>query len=288
MTILKLPSIHIHPVLLLFIVIAMLTGTFVELILILSIVFIHELGHYTAAIYYHWRIKNIVLWVFGGIMNTEEHGSKPIKEELIVTLAGPFQHFFIYIVIYLLSITTNIPLSIIDMALYYNTMILLFNLLPIWPLDGGKLIFLVLSRYLPFRKAHHYTIFLSVGATVLFLIVQFVFFPFTLSAFFILIFILMENRLEWKRRFYVFIRFLLNKYDGDEIVRKVESLTVPSHLSLINVFNYFKREIHYAIYVTYPDNSRLQIDENDCLHTYFYEKDYRKNVGDIGREQNSK
>lgn len=75
-----MPTIYIHPILLIFFVIAFLTGTFTELVIILSIVLIHELGHYTVAHVFKWRIKHIMLWVFGGVMQTEEHGSSAHSE----------------------------------------------------------------------------------------------------------------------------------------------------------------------------------------------------------------
>ena len=43
----------------------------------------------------------------------------------------------------------------------YNLMILLFNLFPIWPLDGGKLVFLLLSLKNPFPDAHRLTLLIS-------------------------------------------------------------------------------------------------------------------------------
>src|SRR5699024_11983500 len=59
---------------------------------LLSIVLFHELGHYGAAKFFKWRIKGIMLWIFGGVMDTDEHGNKPFHEDIIVTVAGPLQH----------------------------------------------------------------------------------------------------------------------------------------------------------------------------------------------------
>src|SRR5699024_12020095 len=87
-----LPPIHIHPILIIFIIISFVTGTFLQLFIILSIVLFHELGHYGAAKFFKWRIKGIMLWIFGGVMDTDEHGNKPFHEDIIVTIAGPLQH----------------------------------------------------------------------------------------------------------------------------------------------------------------------------------------------------
>src|SRR5699024_6932825 len=91
-----LPPIHIHPILIIFIIISFVTGTFLQLFIILSIVLFHELGHYGAGKFFKWRIKGIMLWIFGGVMDTDEHGNRPFHEDIIVTVAGPLQHLYIY------------------------------------------------------------------------------------------------------------------------------------------------------------------------------------------------
>src|SRR5690625_2653844 len=126
-------NIHLHPLLLLLILLSLLTGTFIQLFIILFIVLIHELGHYLAATYYKWRIDYIMLWVFGGVMKTEESSHRSIKEECIVTLAGPFQHIILFFVLTGLSVCQLLPEPILQQAHYYNGIILMFNLLPIYP-----------------------------------------------------------------------------------------------------------------------------------------------------------
>lgn len=276
-----LPVIKIHPIILIFIIIAILTGTIMELVLILSIVLFHELGHYFAAKLFDWRIRHIMLWVFGGVMETDEHGSRPLHEEAIVTMAGPFQHIIIYLLIYILSHFNLLPPSLVDIALFYNTIILLFNLLPIWPLDGGKLLFICLCIYKPFRFAHKWVIRISMICSGLFLFLQLFFYPFTLSAFLIMIFIVMENWTEWKQRHYVFIRFLIQRYDGQSSVRKIDKIVVSYNSKLMDIFSQFMWDRKHAIYIVYPTNKRLLIDESDCLRSYFYEKRHNESIGSI-------
>ncbi|MFD1850152.1 site-2 protease family protein [Oceanobacillus bengalensis] len=276
-----LPSIHIHPILIVFIFISYITGTFVELIVILLIVLIHEIGHYAMATYLKWRIRSIVLWVFGGVLDTDEHGNRPIREEILVTVAGPIQHVFIYVFLFLLSSIQLLPTSIVELALYYNTIILLFNLLPVWPLDGGKLLFLFVSRNLPYKKAYHFIILFSIVVSIILLIVQFFVLPFTLSAFLIMIFLLSENRKEWKQRYYVFIRFLLKRYEGSTTFQNVYPITVPYESTLMDVFSRFRREMKHPIYIENSKAPRTMIDENDCLHHFFHENQHNQTIGDV-------
>lgn len=280
-----MPPIHIHPILMVFIGIAFVTGTFMELAIILAIVLIHELGHYLAAMFFKWRVRGIMLWVFGGVMDTDEHGTRPVYEEMIVTAAGPLQHVVIYGAVLLLSDSGFVPASVLSLIIYYNTAILIFNLLPVWPLDGGKLLFLCLSSFLPYQRAYHTAIMASIVISLVLLAAQFMFWPFTLSAFLLMIFLVMENRSEWKHRYFVFIRFLLNRYEGNANVRGVKPIVVPAKASLMQVFAQFQREKRHPIYITFPDSERQSIDENDCLRSYFHDKAYSKTVGELAAYQ---
>ncbi|RYG74819.1 stage IV sporulation protein FB [Lentibacillus lipolyticus] len=276
-----LPPIHIHPVLLVFVIISFLTGTFIELMVILGIVFIHELGHFMMASVFKWRIRGIVLWVFGGVMDTDEHGTRPLHEEVLVTVAGPMQHLFIYMLLFFLSGTSIVPSSIVEMALFYNTAILLFNLLPIWPLDGGKLLFLLFSEFFPYRKAYHSILLCSLCLNGILMIVLLFAVPFTLSAFLLFSFLAMENRKNWKYRYYVFMRFLLRRYQGDANFKRIRPIEVSCYSLLLDVFNHFRRDKKHTIYVTFPGNNRQSIDEMDCLHSYFHERHHHTPIGEI-------
>ncbi|MFD1038615.1 site-2 protease family protein [Virgibacillus byunsanensis] len=277
----SIPSIHIHPILLVFVLISFLTGTFVELFIIISIVLFHELGHYYMASLFRWRIKSIMLWVFGGVMDTDEHGTRPLREEALVTMAGPFQHVIIYVVLLLLQTLELLQPSVLELAFHYNSIILLFNLLPIWPLDGGKFLLTGLSMLFPYKKAYHTVIIFSIITSLAFLILQLFLFPFTLSAFFIVLFLVMENRSEWKKRSFVFIRFLLQRYEANTFVKGVRPIIVSHQSSLMDVFSQFRREQKHFIYITYPGKERQLIDESDCLRSYFYYKRYYSTVGEL-------
>ncbi|HLQ70510.1 MAG TPA: site-2 protease family protein [Bacillota bacterium] len=276
-----IPSVQIHPILMIFIIISFVTGTFVELSVILLIVLFHELGHFMMAAFFNWRIKSVMLWVFGGVMDTEEHASKPLHEEVLVIIAGPFQHIIVYVLVFLMSSLQLFSSSIIDLLLFYNTVLLCFNLLPIWPLDGGKLLFSILSIFFPYKRAFTSVIIFSIIVTILCIVVQLFIIPFTLSSLLVVMFLLMENRTEWKQRFYVFIRFLLKRFEDRPPPKLVQPIIVSHQASLMDVFNEFKRDRSHPIYVTYSANKRKSIDEMECLRSYFYNKHYNKSIGEI-------
>lgn len=275
-----IPPIHIHPVLIFFVAISLLTGTFTEMAIIFLIVFIHEMGHYAMARYFGWRIRRVMLWVFGGVMETEEHGNRPIKEEMWVTLAGPLQHLFIYAILFISLSLGWIPEVIFQKALSYNTIILLFNLLPIWPLDGGKILFLYLNILYPFKQALTIIYLFSLSLCVVFGVGYLLFYPFTLTFTLIMVFLFLENRLEWKRRMYVFMRFLMERYRGKHSIQKVEPLYLTGDLTLMEVFQQFKRGKRHTVIIS-TDSIPLRIDETDFLHAYFYHKQYASRIEEL-------
>ena len=124
--------------------IAFITGLFKEFILFTSIIFIHEVGHALAALYYKWSIDKIVIMPFGGITIFNEKLNRPIKEEFIILIFGPIFQIIYY------KIFSTFYNSYTFMNYHYS--LLFFNLLPIYPLDGAKLLNLLFNKILPFTS----------------------------------------------------------------------------------------------------------------------------------------
>lgn len=277
-------NIHLHPLLLLFILLSILTGTFIQLFIILTIVLIHELGHYLAATYFKWRINYIMLWIFGGVMKTDESTYHPIKEECIVTIAGPFQHVIIYFILQLLSVWQIVPEPILQQAYYYNGILLLFNLLPIYPLDGGKLMLLLQSAFTAYYPSLRRTYTLSISLCCVIMVMQLSFLPFTWSAFALCLFLLLENVRAWKEHYYSFIRFLLSRLQ-EENQRPIYVSTIQSNMLLIEVLKGLRRNRLHHFQVLDNCDSSVVVTERECLDTYFKKKHIAAIMRDVIQNQ---
>jgi Zn-dependent protease len=112
------------------------------------LVLLHELGHCLAARYFDAPTDNITLWPFGGVASIKiPH--KP-KEEFFVAAAGPAVNALL---IPLFAVLTYIlpdgSVSKFCTQLgYYNIVLLVFNLIPAFPMDGGRLLRSFLSMAL--------------------------------------------------------------------------------------------------------------------------------------------
>jgi len=274
--------IHIHPLLWLVIGLAIMTAHFIELSLFLFIILVHELGHAGAASFFSWRIKRISLLPFGGVAEMEEHGNRPLKEEMIVILAGPFQHFWMMGGAYLLFQYSLMPDVIYQHFIQFNLMVLFFNLLPIWPLDGGKLIFLWLSLYYPFPDAHRKCLFLSIGSIAVFILITLYISPFNLNIWVVVSFLLFSLYHEWKQGRYIFIRFLLERYYGkNSAFRTLKPLVVKEEERVIHVLEKFQRGFKHPIIIEKDGKEKGSLDENELLHAYFAEKIVTARIGDL-------
>lgn len=266
-------KIQIHPLLWVVVALSVVTGHFYELLLLLVIVFIHELGHAIAASYFSWRIKKITLLPFGGVAEMDEHGNRPLREEAIVVLAGPVQHFWLVAVAFLLHQFGLLDDHLFSLFLEYNVMIFLFNLLPIWPLDGGKFIFLWLSIKKPFPQAFKQMLTVSFFALLVFSSIILLTEPLNLNVWIIILFLVFSLYYEWKQRRYVFVRFLLERYYGKkDSIGTLIPLKVEEDELIIHVLERFQRGCKHPIIIEHDGQEKRLLDESEVLHAYFADK----------------
>ena len=112
-------------------------GLFASLIL-------HELSHSLVARVFGLKIGSITLFIFGGVAELESEPKSP-KSEFWIAIAGPLMSFalagFSYaIAIFLMSIEVSKPLvAIFQYLAFINLVLASFNLIPAFPLDGGRI-----------------------------------------------------------------------------------------------------------------------------------------------------
>ncbi|MFD1736039.1 M50 family metallopeptidase [Bacillus salitolerans] len=277
-------KIQIHPLFWFVIGISIITAHFTELLIVFMTVLIHELGHACMAQFFHWRIKKIQLLPFGGVVELDEHGNRPLKEELLVILAGPFQHIWMIGVAFLFVKLQIISAPIFELFIYHNLIILCFNLLPVWPLDGGKLLFLLYSLRMPFTKAHRSMMITSISVILVIIMFTFLFEPYHFNLWIIVLFLLVSLYTEWKQRSFVYVRFLMERYYGKySKIEKLKPLLVEEGEQVIDVLGKFFRGYKHLIVIT-EGNKRRELDENELLYEYFARKRTTSRVGDLTQE----
>lgn len=196
-----------------------------------SIILIHELGHIVVAIFFKWNIDRIILLPFGGITIFNECIDKSLIQELLIAIFGPLFQIIYYILFLKNSEFSN-----------YNTAILLFNLLPIYPLDGSKIVNIILNRFISFKFSHILSICISY---IVILLLIFNIKNFNMILLMILFFIFIGLVKECVKHKYYFNKFLLERYlykNRYSRVKKIKKITQmkkqTTHIFQINN-NYF-------------------------------------------------
>ncbi len=193
-------KIKIHLFFYIFMFFSLITGNFWDYIVFTSIIIVHEMGHIIFGLLFSWKIDKVIILPFGGLTIFNTLINTSLFEQLIVSLAGPlFQVLYFFI----LSCFFNL-----DNLLYLNYMFLFFNLLPIYPMDGSKILYVFLCLLFPFKVSH-----------VLYLIVSFIcigvlffVFKFNLILYLILLFLIIKTITEFISHKRIFNRFLLERY----------------------------------------------------------------------------
>lgn len=133
----------------------------VLLSLIFFCVLLHEFGHVFTALHFGITTPKIVLYPIGGVAWMSRIPRDP-RQEFFVAIAGPAVNFLIAAVIFAvagvsLPSTTGDALptfgGILPALLWINLALGLFNLLPAFPMDGGRVFRALVAMWLPYEKA---------------------------------------------------------------------------------------------------------------------------------------
>lgn len=199
-----------------------------SIIFVISIFFtvlLHELGHSLMALRYNIRTRDITLLPIGGLARLESIPEKP-KEEFSVAIAGPLVNVGIAIITgFFISLPTQKELiAILSSGVspdnffvhFYlvNISLAVFNLIPAFPMDGGRIFRALLSYPLNREKATRIAVVTGQAIAILFCIIGFYI---SAPLIFIGIFIFLGAKAESQ---YTQVTNLLKGYKVKDIVMK--------------------------------------------------------------------
>lgn len=187
-----------------------LTGYFHNLIVFTSIIIIHELGHYIIAKIQQFKVEKIIIYPYGGLVKMNNLLNTNINKELTVAISGIIFQIIYYLFILILYNQGIIREYIFNLFTTYNKSILIFNILPIHPLDGSKILNLLLTKIIPYNIANKLNIVISLITLIIIIKINYYNFNYTLI---LTLGIIIDNLIKYYKQLkYIFNKFLLERY----------------------------------------------------------------------------
>ena len=111
-------------------------------LLLFASVLVHELGHCLVALRYRIPIAQITLFIFGGMAQIRREAPTP-KAEFLIAIAGPIVSVGVGVAFWLLAALPGAPPELTAVSEHLrniNLVLAIFNLVPGYPLDGGRVL----------------------------------------------------------------------------------------------------------------------------------------------------
>jgi len=131
------------------------------ILLFFGCVILHELGHSLTARRYGVNVPRILLLPIGGMAEFDRIPRKP-AQELLITIAGPAVNFLLVALLLPLAwsglfgaeeVPAYSPAGLLGQLWYANLVMGVFNLAPVFPMDGGRILRALLASRLPYLRA---------------------------------------------------------------------------------------------------------------------------------------
>jgi stage IV sporulation protein FB len=238
---------RIHPVFWLVMAMGGLTGYLWETVIAFSIVLIHECGHAAAARRFGWHVLEIELLPFGGVARIDGGRDVAFVQEFIVIISGPLQHLWLpFLSQAMLALPFWGPAQH-QILTSQNMALLLFNLLPVWPLDGGRLLHLFLERLYPYKSAYYRVLLFSCLGLVLFSIIMLIYYRFSVNLWVMIAFISLSIYKERQVIPLHFLRFLMAMSNRKKVFRMNRWIYAQPDEPITSVFSGFYRNSEHKI-----------------------------------------
>ena len=196
-----LSKIYPHPMFLITILFFILLGRFRMICYFTILITIHELGHIITGIYFKWKINKIIILPFGMLTKFDIDINTKLIEEFIVSISGIVFQYIFYIIV-----KNYVSYSYFS---YINTFIILFNLIPINPLDGYKILNVFINKITSFYNSLYVSSYISF---ILIILLNVLLFNINKMIIFVSIFLLIETIKNYKNSNNIFNKFLLERY----------------------------------------------------------------------------
>ena len=207
-----------------------------------SLLIIHEFGHAITGIILGYKLIKIDFYPLGGVTILDLPINISLLKEILILIMGPITQIIGYLLLR----------NIFPYIRLYHYTLLIFNLLPLYPLDGGKIINIIFNYKFNYLNSFKITYYISI-ITMIILFIYNIFF-FNLNLFLMISILLFKLIKIYKNRYYYYHRLLLERYLYSYHFKKIKNIK--------NINSLYRDRYHYINFMK----------EEKYLKNYFIDK----------------
>lgn len=157
-----LNKIYISPTILLILIVSISFQLIDEFIVLFSLCFIHEIGHVLMSKIFKCPLNKFTMSIFGFSAEISDVEYLKFYQQILIYLAGPLTYFISFLFLFVFKEKAIINLYQYQKYMENNLTLALFNLIPLYPLDGGRIMDAVYKKYFPVKQSIRYRKFWSI------------------------------------------------------------------------------------------------------------------------------
>lgn len=154
-------AVQVHPLFFIMLVFLCIGSAHILVLAFLTALLLHEAAHCLCAVYLHIPIAQIELTPFGGSMEIHQVDALPPGKAFLLSCAGPLCNTFFIAVSMLIAWRYAFFNDMLIYFIHFNLFMLLLNLVPVLPLDGGRMLLALLTKW--FDRARILRVLLTFG-----------------------------------------------------------------------------------------------------------------------------
>lgn len=219
-----------------------------------SIVIIHEMSHSIVSILLGYKIEDIEIFPFGGVVKLDKLIGVNPNHEILIAGAGPLSNIIMALTSYLIVVKYSLNNDLILYFIYANIIITITNLLPILPLDGGRIVRAYLSFLIGMKASTKVIIFISkIVSCALFVsgIILFKYNKLNIFISFVAIFLYVSVKREKEMAVFIFMNEIIEKkqYLFKKGVLRTKQLVALKNASIKSVIYKFRPQKYHIVTV---------------------------------------